>query len=384
MTATLSPPVTLTIARSSLRAALGKLLSVVDTTAKALPLAQHILVETRAGSVTLSAMDFNAFVRLTLSCDCADDASALLPAKLFAEIVANLPPVNAVTLAFDGLRSVLTAGRSRFELSGLPVETYPEWPAVPRASRLTVDSLPLLDALTRVATHASDAESRPILNAVLVEEACDALFVVGSSGQSLALLPGGSVLSGALMGPILIHRLDVERLARIFGLDGSTPLTLSADEHRLHVEGGAVSASVRLVEGPFPQYRQILTEAPTHTIVCDRQLLASAVKRASIATDNTRRVALTFADELQLRAAYAGVSAASDAVPLERHERADETSEPLSLMLNAGTFATALATLDTDSLQITAQSPDRPVFLRAADQSPTDPSVVVAMSLRPV
>lgn len=387
---------TITIARSALRAALGKLMSVVDTSVKALPVAQHVLLDARDGHLTLSAMDFASFVRLSLPCDCATDAVALLPAKLLSEIVASLPPTNAVTITIDGPCATIVAGRSRFELPGLQFAEYPLWPEIATddarenaTAGVIVDATAWLDAITRCADHASDAESRPILNAVLCErdEHTGTAIIVGTDGQSLARLSGGPIAGRGPMAQLLIHRLSVPLLAKAFaGLDADATLTLTADANRLLVEGPNAAVLVRLVEGPYPKYRQIITQDPTHTVEADRLLFAAAVRRVGLTSDSARRIAITLdADEMTLRGASDKLGTASDAISIETKGRTRGAVEPFSCCLNATKLAIALGTLTADRVQLTAQGPDdhqRPVFIRAADQGPADPTAILVMSLR--
>lgn len=377
MTATLDRPTTLalTLSRPALRAALAKLMPV---TSRSLPVLQHVLLEARDGVLTMSATNLDTFVRLTLPCEFAGAATVVLPAKLLADILASLPSAGAITLTLRGQGAEITAGRSRFEINGLSADEFPRWPDGTSRHQTTVTAAPFLDALTRCVVHTSDAESRPILNAVLVEQEAGQVAVVGTDGHSFARLPAGA---GDFSTPCLIYRLAVPVLARLFaGLAEDTTLTLSSDDNRVRIDTADTSVQVRLVEGPYPNYRQLLAQTPAHVVVCDRALFAAALKRVGLASDKSGRVSIHLDDEMVLSAATTDLGNATDVVPIEEHTR--ETGRSMSFDVSAALLGNALATLTSDRVQFSVEAPEKALLLRKVDQLDSDPTVLLVMPLR--
>lgn len=390
MTATIeAPPTTpvITIARSALRTAIGKLMAAVDTSSRALPVVQHIRVEAKDGVLILSATNFEAWVRLTLSCELDGAGVALLPAKMLAEIVANLPNDGALTirLGTGKDRTIITAGRSRFEVSGLPADEFPTLPEVASHARIVVHSAPFLAALTGALPHTSDADSRPALQGVYVETEDGNLLVVGCDSASLARLSGGTLVPqtpATNMPPCLIHRAGVPILSRLFAdLGDDATLTIGADAGRIEVSSGNAAAQVRLVDHQYPNYRQLLTShADAHRVVCDRHALAQALKRVSIAAAESGRVEMTLDDDLSIRGTQDG-SAASDVVALDVHDRPHPAAS-MRFAMSAALFGRALATIDAERVEITGSAPERAFFLRGVDQPASDPTLLLVMPSR--
>jgi DNA polymerase-3 subunit beta len=388
MTATAAPPTTtVTISRTALRVALGKLLAAVDTTSKALPVAQHILIEAADNALTMTATNFEAFVRLKVSCECEGEGSALLPAKLLSDIVAALPPTS-LAMVFNTPNATITAGRSRFEVPGLPPVEFPAMAEITNDAAIEVVAAPFLDALSRCVAHTSDAQSRPALNGVLVEldgEAKDRVTVVGCEGTSLARLSGGAVSDGkGLASPCLIHRTSVPILARLFGdMEADEPFRLSLDGHRLQIASADVLAHVRLIDYDYPNYRQLLTPKREHVVVCDRLLLVAALKRVAIAASiQTGRVEITIAgNELTIRAPKGDRGEATDVVTLDSHDGASKR-QSIRFGMNATLLGKALHTLTVDRVEITVDAPTSPVFLCGDQQDADDPALALAMPLQ--
>jgi DNA polymerase-3 subunit beta len=375
---------TITIARTALRAALGKLLTVVATSRMTTDLASHIHVEAKDGRLTLTGTNYDAFLRLTLSCELEGEASTLLPAKLLADIVGALPPVGAVTITLAETGATITAGRSRFELAAMSALDFPEIPAVQNSGAATVHAARFLDALSRALPHASDAESRPALNVVLLERFGErGLIAVTHDGAALARVDAGEIADGdgaAFPARCSVDRHGVPLLERLFaGLADEATLTISADHTRLRIEAGELLAQVRLVEYEFPKYAGAVdAEKRTHVFSCERAELAAALKRVGIASDDTRAIDLTIDAAIEIRAAKE-TSRASDSVELDVHERPDGAS--LTIRVNATKIGDALDTLTGDRVEISSDGPTRALFLRDAARELSDPTVVLLQPL---
>lgn len=376
-TATATHTLTITIARTALRAALAKLAGAVGGTAKALPVAQHIRIEAGEGRLTLTATDFDAFVRLSLSCEVDGEGVTLVPAKRLTEIVAALPPTGAVTVQIQKHKAVVSAGRSVFELVTMDPVEFPATPEITGDDQLTVEAAPFLDAITRGVLHASDEESRPALNAVQLEPHGDRLIVTAIHGSRMARLPAGSVRGvGAACS---LHRMAVPLLARLFaGLPDDATLVIAIDEYRIRIDGPDASAVVRRVSDKFPPYQHLFATEPTRIIECDRLLLSAAVKRVALVSGPARRIAFSVGAELELRASEAGEGTAADVVTIDARTG---DPDPLRIGLNASFVSLALDTLTAPSVVIATRAPEHPVLFRAAGQDPADPTVVLLMPL---
>lgn len=390
-----SSTVTLTIARQALRTALGRLSLAVGSGAKALPVTHHVKVDVAPGALTLTATDFEAFVHVTVPCDANGTALALLPAKRLAEIVANLPPVGAVLLSITGQRAVLTAGRARFEIGGMHPDEFPLTPTVDAAERVTVNATAFLEALERVVAHASTADARQYLNVVRLAASTDGpthgLRLAAFEGHHIAWLTVDAS-GGQWVAPCSLHRTSVPALARLFSArTDETTLTLGADDGRLVVESSDARATVRLVDLGFPDYAPAIAElVPTRTVVCDRLLLAAAIRRVALVTDEARRVTITLGDELVVSAADAALGAGDDVVAIEeqRGETGDEASrEARAFAINASAALTSLDTFTDAHITLAYSGASKPILLRPADAAPvtdanTDPALVLIQPLR--
>lgn len=386
--ATLDAPrtkaVSFTIARDALREALGKLAGAVGSGTRTIPVAQHVHLAAVDNRLTITATNFNVLARVSVSCEVTADGEALLPAKRLTEIVAALPPTGAVAITFTSAGATLTAGRSRFELQGLGVAEWPNDPTLDGAARdrSTASATAFLDALDRVLSHAStEDEARPALSGVRMDPVGQALRCAGHDGFRLARLD--VPITGALPAAgCTIPRAAVSVLTRVFaGLPADATLTIGTDGTHLIVESADAQAIVRLISESFPDYESALTRlaaATTRTVTVDRRLLSAAIKRVALVAGDTRRIAVTLDDDIQIRAAAADVGTGSDVVPIDAR---DGDTDALTFEMNARFATDALDAIESQLATLVVATPLSPILFRDADSS--DAVLVLVQPLHP-
>jgi DNA polymerase-3 subunit beta len=331
------------------------------------------------GTVRLEATDLETRVTTTLDAQVIGGGVAVLPLERLRASVASLPGAAYVELTVDARRAVLTSNRSRFDIPLLDVS---EWPKVDRFTPTLEARLgrAFLDALPRVTTHASTAQSRPTLNAVLLEAADDGLYLVATDGTSMQRERLAATSDFAAQ--CLIHRTAVPAIVKLFGdLADDATLTLRASEDRLELATAESTLLLRLVEGPYPPYRFILTKPVASSVIVNRDLLVAAIKRVQPYGD-LGRIWLSWAEvEVTITGeGDAGRAVASEAV---RYGGAMPSGDLAHIAFTADNILAPLATTPVDDageVVVQISGARMPVYVRAASQ-PEAPTVAVAMPL---
>lgn len=383
---------TITLSRTVLRAALARVSGVLEQRATAHAVAQHIYLSAVNDVLTLEGTNFDAWASVSVPCAAPELLVALLPAKPLTDIVALLPAGEVVRLSVEGLTAVITAGRARFELTGLDPTDFPALPALTGTAHAEVEAAPLLSAMTRAVDHASTAESRPELNVVRLENREGVLWAVASDSASLAALVVGTLTGdGTLTAPVSVHRASVGLFARVFGgAPAEATLSIDADGLRVRVTSEDAMLQVRAIDQPFPAYQRLLVQPEiTHTIVCEREALLTTIKRVAITADEKQRLEFVFGgSEITVRAEGEGkTSRGEDVVPIALRQYSvivesdsDPIMPPFRCWVNATNFAAALQSLEGERVAITASTPEAFLFLRA--DSPFDASLILVAPLR--
>src|SRR5918998_1648388 len=257
-----------------------------------LPVLANILVETTDKGIRLSGTDLDIAVSTEVQADVDAPGAITTPAKKLTEIARELPPSPVKVAAQGEQRVSLECGRSRFKLLGLPRDEFPTFPSVKFDGSWRIRSGDLQKLISHTSFAVSTEESRPILNGVLWELRDDRMRMVATNGHRLAKmdLPAGGAGNG---GDLIVPPKALDQVRRLFPADEE--LEIARGDNHLGFRSPFTQVFTRLIEGPYPNYEQVIPKDNEKIAVADKAALQSALKRMSvIASDQTHRIRLSF------------------------------------------------------------------------------------------
>jgi DNA polymerase III subunit beta len=277
----------------------------------ALPVLSGVRVDLHGDELTVIGTDLDLSIQVSLTVAGDDDGAAVLPARLTADIVRSLE-AGAVALDASSDEARIASGRSQFTVRTLPVEDYPKiGEPAPHEVRLPAASFG--DALRQVVRAASSDESRPLLTGVLLTSEQDGLRLVATDSYRLAVrdLPGASVLGADQK--VLVPSRALNELARVLGMDGDVILRLG--EREATFQAGSVRLTTRLIEGEFPNYRQLIPQSYPNRLAVGREPLLDAIRRVKLLARDAAPIRLHMSsDGLELTAVAQDVGQAAESV----------------------------------------------------------------------
>src|SRR5215204_1737942 len=258
-----------------------------------LPVLANILVETTERGIRLSGTDLDIAVSTEVSADVETPGAITIPAKKLTEIARELPPAPVKMAAAGEQRVTLECGQSRFKLLGLPRDEFPTFPAVRFNESWRIRSGDLQKLISHTAFAVSTEESRPILNGVLWELRPDEMRMVATNGHRLAKMQLPIESNGAPPSDLIVPPKALEQIRRLFPADEE--LEIARGDNHLGFRSPFTAVFTRLIEGPYPNYDQVIPRDNDRVAVADKIALTSALKRMSvIASDQTHRIRLSF------------------------------------------------------------------------------------------
>ena len=357
-----------TISREKLQEGLGAVAASVPGKTT-LPVLANLLVETTERGLRLSGTDLDIAVSTEVPADVETQGAITIPAKKLQEIARELPPAPVKIAAAGEQRVTLECGRSRFKLLGLPRDEFPAFPAVKFDASWRVRSGELQKLITHTAFAVSTEESRPILNGVLWELRPDRMRMVATNGHRLAKmeLPAeegaaaeGGEAGGARAkqtGDLIVPPKALDQIKRLFGPDDE--LEIARGDNHLGFRSAVTSVYTRLIEGPYPNYEQVIPKDNDKVAIADKAQLTSALKRMSvIASDQTHRIRLSFnAGMLKFAVQTPDLGEAADEMPV-RYE-----GDQLDIGFNASYLLEILRFIPTEEVRLTFRAPERAATL---------------------
>ena len=318
-----------------------------------LPVLANILVETTERGIRLSGTDLDIAVSTEVVADVETQGAITIPAKKLGEIARELPPSPVKISASGEQRVSLECGRSRFKLLGLPRDEFPSFPTVRFDESWKVRSGDLQKLISHTSFAVSTEESRPILNGVLWELRPEFMRMVATNGHRLSKMELAIASVGAPSSDLIVPPKALDQIRRLFPADEE--LEIARGDNHLGFRSPFTSVFTRLIEGPYPNYEQVIPKDNEKIAIADKQALAGALKRMSvIASDQTHRIRMSFnAGMVKFSVQTPDLGEAQDELPV-RYD-----GDPLDIGFNATYLLEILKYIPTEEVKMTFKAPER-------------------------
>ncbi len=322
------------------------------------------LAVTPAG-VELRATDMEVALRVPLESQVAREGTVVLPARLLLDVVRQLP-AGTVSLELRAAEQdvEVVSGPARFHLRTLRSEDFPNLPEPGGDQIVTVPAQAFVETIAKVARSASRDETRPILTGILVSAQGGELKMVATDSYRLSVkeTPLDPPIDGGFEANVPARAL--QELERIATQGADEQIRIGVRANQVVFEVGGVVLSSRLIEGQFPNYRQLLPEAYDHELRMSGEELTGVVRRISLMAQKNAPLRLSFREgELVVSAQTPDVGEASEPVP------APFTGEPFEIGFNPDFLRDGLESAGAADLVLKLISPLRPGLIESADES---------------
>jgi DNA polymerase-3 subunit beta len=318
-----------------------------------LPVLANILLEATKDGLRLSGTDLDIAVGTTVPASVDQEGAITLPARKLQELVRELPSAGIRFTTQGEQRVTIECGRSKFKLLGLPREEFPAFPQVSfdKAGKTTARDLQKLVA--HVAFAASTEESRPILNGVLWQLTEDRMRMVATNGHRLSKMEIPLTGNAGEPADLIIPPKALEQLRKLFSPEDE--IEIGRSENHLGFRSASTVVFTRLIEGPYPNYEQVIPRENDKFATAEKAALMAAIRRMSIvASDQTHRIRMSFGEgacKLSVTTPDLGEAQEELAVSYE--------GEPLDIGFNATYLLEVLKYMPTDEVRMTFKAPER-------------------------
>lgn len=271
-----------TCLQENLQKALGKVSRAVATRT-ALPVLSNVLLATDNGRLRVAATNLEIGVTTWIEADIQEEGKITVDARLLSEFVNTLPP-GTVKLTVDPARFSLDvqAGRDKAGINGIDPEDFPVIPTMTEDGfAVEVDAQPLREMIAQVEFSAATDESRPVLAGVLTRFEDSKLMLASADGFRLAVREGQTKTPVDQRTDLIVPAKAYRELARLIAdFDEPIHLAVTPNKSQILAKFGDTEWVSRLIDGTFPDVKQIVPRDFSTTINLSRELLLNAVRRA--------------------------------------------------------------------------------------------------------
>lgn len=345
------------INKTELQNAISVVLKGVSTRST-LPVLSGILLEAASDRLTLQTTDLEVSIQYSAAALVEEEGRAVVPGKLFSEIVKNLPDA-AVHVRAEDERAFVTCDTSSFSIKALNPEDFPGFPSVDTHQKIEIPFAQFSSMVKRVSRVVSKDESRPILTGVLITLENGLLRMVATDSYRLAVTEAfldsaaddfQAVISGSFLSEIAsLPKTD-------------SPVSLALAENQIVVTCRDTVFINRRIEGNFPNYKQLLPDSCATRATVSVDHLVASVKRASILGSSSSPVKL----DLNVASQTMQISAASQDVGSAQETLACEIEgEDVEIAFNYAYVLEGLSAVATDEVYLEVNSSLKPGIFRA-------------------
>ena len=289
----------LSITKAELIRGLSRIQAIVEKR-NSMPILANVLLEARgqgeAGELELAATDLEVGIRGVHAANVSETGALTISAKKLFEITRELPDEVIQLESTPNAYLAVRCARAEFTLAGTAAEEYPTLPTFTPEKMVPVQALILSQMIERTIYAASVDETRYNLNGVYFEVLKDTgkLRMVATDGHRLACvdrLVGDD--TAALASGVIIPRKGLAELKRLLDEDGVDEINLAFEGNNGLAKRGNVTLVMRLIEGEFPNYQQVIPESLEHQLVLAADPLLHALRRVSLlSSERSRAVTL--------------------------------------------------------------------------------------------
>lgn len=260
-----------------------------------LPITTNILLATDEGRLKVSATNLDIAISTWIDATIADEGSITLPAKLLGEFVDTLPGGTVEIAVKRGSHSAhIASGRFEADIRGMSADDFPVIPTATEQAAAVVHGRLLKEMIDQVAFATAMDDTRPMLTGVLATFSGEKLTLAATDGFRLAMRVGDLAEQSSGDFSVIVPARTFSELARILP-DGETPVEIAVTPNRNQVVFRAPDLHVvsRLIEGAFPNYKQIIpTKFATNVVVSTGDLLKATKIASFFSRDNSNAITL--------------------------------------------------------------------------------------------
>jgi DNA polymerase-3 subunit beta len=313
----------------------------------------------------LRSTDMEIGLRMPVPASTVREGTVVLPARLLLDVVRSLPhPEVSLELRAAERDVELISGSAVFHIRTLRNEDFPQFPEPDQEGLISVPAQAFVGTALKVVGSASRDETRPVLTGILISAASGRLEMVATDSYRLSVKQ--TTLEETLAGDFQVNvpARALHELARIVAHLQTEQLTISVQRNQIvFVLDGAVLSS-RLIEGQFPNFRQLLPEGFEHELRIDSAELTGVVRRISLLAQKNRPLRLSFSPgELSVSAETPDVGEARESLPVPFQ------GEELEIGFNPEFLREGLEAIEEGDVLVKLISPIRPGLIEAADGS---------------
>ena len=287
----------LTIAKEQILAGLQAVQNIVSTRTT-LPILSNVLLKAEGDRLELTATDLDVTITCSVEASVKKPGSTTIPVKKLFGIVRELSNPEIEMEVDDKNVTSVRSGSSFFKIRGLAAEEFPPLPKFKEDKKVVLPQEKIRGMLKKTSFAISTDESRYVLNGIFLSLKEHKLTMVATDGRRLALVDEEVDVSEKSQGEFIVPAKAVNELNRLLQDKGEVEIRYTDNQAAFTLKdekGSSILIVSKLIEGNYPNYRQVIPAETKERIALSREEFMHALRRAEIMTSEKQNsVKLSF------------------------------------------------------------------------------------------
>ncbi|MCX5750259.1 MAG: DNA polymerase III subunit beta [Candidatus Saganbacteria bacterium] len=337
-----------------------------------LPIIGNVLVEAKKNGIKVSANNLELGIEMFLEAKVAKEGSILIPAKTLAAMVSKLPKGNIDFKVSEKGMIKVSYSQSHFSIHGLPPDEFPTLPKIKEEKVVTIGCGIFLNMIKKTIFSVSTSEDKYVLNGVLLEVGRSGVSgdnsnvrLVATDGYRLAKIGEKIKDVPNVEVKIIIPSKALVELSKILaGAEEDEEINISIGKDQIAFSLQNTFLVSRLIQGQFPDYKQVIPRATATKLTIPTQLLLDSSERAAVIASSSANV-VKFelkADKLHILATAPEVGSVDETIDVEV-KGADKTQVAFNVRL----ITDVLKVIDQPNIMVEISGPLSPGVFRPVE-----------------
>jgi len=352
------------INREQLLSPLQQIVSVIEKR-QTMAILSNVLMVVNEDRLVLTGTDLEIQLIAKINLDSSEPGQITVPARKFLDIIRLLPNEAEIKIELKGDKVKVTSGRSRFSLTTLDANNYPEFSEAELENQFVINAGQFKKALDKTVFCMANQDIRYYLNGLLLHISNSKLKLVASDGHRLSIYEDNIGSSTGYEARIILPRKGVLELSRLID-DDEAELNIQFSSSNIRIYIKELTFSAKLVDSKYPDFSKVFDQPFFNQIHIQRQLLKDALTRVAILA-NEKFKGITFDISnglLKLSSHNPEHDEANEEIIIEYQD------EPLSIAFNSQYLLDAVSNLDSELAVLTIASNASSCFIEEPEQQP--------------
>ena len=326
----------------------------------------NILIEAKNNNITLTASDFEITISIILKGEVIKDGAVAVPARMLSQIVNELQAEDISLSVVENNNIKIRGGISektnpRFSLMGFSTEDYPLVPPAPEDTYKEISKNLVTEMFNHVAYAMAKEDARYVFNGLyIIPEGKVATFIT-TDGRRLSLIRKEFPVELPFEESIILPHKTVREIQKLSDEEGELSLAYNSTDKRIHIKVKNISITSKLIEGNFPDHKQVVPKKVEYEILINKEALENSIRQVAVmASEPTLQVRFSFEkNKLYLNASTPDIGESEDNLVIEYNNE-----EKIETAFNSRYILEILKVLETENIIFGISSSASPVSIQ--------------------